>query len=72
MFYYPVKAKEYFEDLRKKDYKLEATVKSSTEKRQVNRSSCPTALDDAKALQEQLVKGIEKFFTSSLLHNNTH
>jgi type IV secretory pathway VirB4 component len=65
MFYYPVKAKSILEDLRKKITELEATVKSSTEKGRLIDPVVQAALDDAKALQEQLVKGIEKFFQFS-------
>lgn len=65
MFYYPVKAKSILEDLRKKITELEATVKSSAEKGRLIDPVVQAALDDAKALQEQLVKGIEKFFQFS-------
>ncbi len=65
MFYYPVKAKSILDDLRKKITELEATVKTSTEKGRLIDPVVSAALEDAKSLQEQLVKGVEKFFQFS-------
>ena len=65
MFYYPVKSKMILEDLRRKITELEATTMSNREKGKVTDPVVSTALDDAKALQEQLVKGVEKYFQFS-------
>lgn len=65
MFYYPVESKGVLEDLRKKITEMEATMMSNQEKGLINDPTVSIALDDAKALQEQLVKGVEKFFQFS-------
>ncbi|KKS20951.1 MAG: Type IV secretory pathway VirB4 component-like protein [candidate division WWE3 bacterium GW2011_GWC1_41_7] len=65
MFYYPVKAKGVLEDLRKKMTEMEATVMSNQEKGRLQDPGVVAALEDARDLQEQLVKGVEKFFQFS-------
>jgi len=65
MFYYPVKSKGVLDDLRKKMTELEATVLSNNQKGRLQDPAVIAALEDAKALQDQLVKGIEKFFQFS-------
>ena len=65
MFYYPVKAKGVLEDLRKKMTEMEATVMSNQEKGKLQDPAVVAALEDARDLQEQLVKGVEKFFQFS-------
>lgn len=64
-FYYPVKAKAILEDLKRKITELEATMMSNQEKGRIVDPSVSAALEDAKSLQEQLVKGIEKYFQFS-------
>ncbi|MBD3365934.1 DUF87 domain-containing protein [candidate division WWE3 bacterium] len=65
MFYYPVKAKMILDDLRRKITELEATSMSDREKGKLTDPAVKAALEDANALQEQLVKGIEKYFQFS-------
>lgn len=65
MFYYPVKAKMVLDDLRRKITELEATMMSDREKGRVVDPVVSAALEDANALQEQLVKGVEKYFQFS-------
>ena len=65
MFYYPVKAKGVLDDLRRKMTEMEATVMSNKEKGRLQDPGVVAALEDARSLQEQLVKGIEKFFQFS-------
>lgn len=65
MFYYPVKSKVILDDLRRKITELEATVMSTREKGRISDPVVSAALDDANALQEQLVKGVEKYFQFS-------
>lgn len=64
-FYYPVKAKMILDDLIRKITELEATVMSNRDKGRISDPAVNAALEDAKALQEQLVKGIEKYFQFS-------
>ena len=64
-FYYPVSSKTVLEDLRRKITELEATMLSDQEKGRIGDPVVKTALEDAKSLQEQLVKGVEKYFQFS-------
>ncbi|KKU30523.1 MAG: Type IV secretory pathway VirB4 component-like protein, partial [candidate division WWE3 bacterium GW2011_GWA1_46_21] len=83
MFYYPVKSKGVLDDLRRKITELEATTRSDQEKGKIADPTVSIALEDAKSLQDQLVKGAEKFFQFSFyitipadsleeLENTTH
>lgn len=65
MFYYPVSNKGILDDLRRKITELEATMRSDADKGRIVDPQVAVALDDAKALQDQLVKGAEKFFQFS-------
>lgn len=65
MFYYPVKSKGILDDLRRKITEMEATSRSDEERGKIADPAVTIALDDAKILQEQLVKGVEKFFQFS-------
>ena len=65
MFYYPVKSKVILDDLRRKITELEATTMTNVEKGKIVDPVVSAALEDAKALQEQLVKGGEKYFQFS-------
>lgn len=65
MFYYPVKSKVILDDLRRKITELEATTISNREKGKITDPVVEAALEDANALQEQLVKGVEKYFQFS-------
>ncbi len=65
MFYYPVESKGVLSDLRRKIAELEATIKESEKTGRVGDPAVEAALEDAKSLQEQLVKGTERFFQFS-------
>lgn len=65
MFYYPVKSKGILDDLRRKITEMEATVRSDQERGKITDPTVSAGLEDAKSLQDQLVKGIEKFFQFS-------
>ncbi len=65
MFYYPVKAKGVLDDLRRKMTEMEATVMSNQQKGRLQDPGVVAALEDARSLQEQIVKGVEKFFQFS-------
>lgn len=62
MFYYPINARNVLDDLRRKIAEMEATINIAREKGKVIDPGVQAALQDAKSLQEQLVKGIERFF----------
>jgi len=65
MFYYPVKSQGVLDDLKRKITELEATVHSDAERGKIADPVVTAALEDANSLQEQLVKGVEKFFQFS-------
>ncbi len=65
MFYYPVKSQGILDDLKRKITELEATVRSDAERGKIADPVVVAALEDANTLQEQLVKGVEKFFQFS-------
>ncbi|MBU1016680.1 MAG: DUF87 domain-containing protein [Patescibacteria group bacterium] len=65
MFYYPVEARGVLDDLRRKIAEMEATLNADTERGRIVDPGVTAALEDAKSLQEQLVKGIERFFQFS-------
>lgn len=64
-YYYPVEAKGILDDLRHKIAEMEATVDTDLDKGRVVDPAVRIALEDAQALQEQLVAGIERFFQFS-------
>jgi conjugal transfer ATP-binding protein TraC len=66
MFIYPVPSKGVLDDLKRKIAEMEATIQSDLERGHEINPAVQVALDDAQALQEQLVKGAERFFNFSL------
>ncbi|NCT55828.1 DUF87 domain-containing protein [bacterium] len=65
MFYYPIEAKGVLEDLRKKITEFQATLSTDRENGKVMDPKVEAALKDALALQDKLVKGVERFFQFS-------
>ncbi len=65
MFYYPVESRGVLDDLRRKIAELEATIKENEKAGRVADPAVEAALEDARSLQEQLVKGTERFFQFS-------
>jgi type IV secretory pathway VirB4 component len=65
MFYYPVESKGVLDDLRKKITEFQAQMSSDQQKGKIMDPTVSAALEDAKALQEKLVKGVERFFQFS-------
>ena len=64
-YYYPVEAKGVLSNLRRKIAEMEATLQTDVERGKVVNPSVRVAMEDAKSLQEQLVKGTERFFQFS-------
>lgn len=62
---YPVEGKSVLDDLRRKIAEMEAEIFTDLERGKVVDPSTQAKLDDAKVLQEQLVKGAERFFEFS-------
>src|SRR5581483_1622968 len=66
MFIYPTSSADVLSDLRRKIAEMEATLSSDTEAGKVVDPKVTAALQDALALQEELAKGVERFFQFSL------
>lgn len=65
MFYYPVESRGVLDDLRRKIAEMEATIKENEKGGRAADPTVEAALEDAHSLQEQLVKGTERFFQFS-------
>lgn len=65
MFYYPVSSHGVLDNLRRKIAEMEATLNADRDSGKVTDAVVKAALEDAVALQEQLVKGVERFFQFS-------
>lgn len=65
MFYYPVESKGVLNDLKRKIGEMEATLSADSEQGKIPNAAVKVALEDAQALQDQLVKGTERFFQFS-------
>ncbi len=66
MFIYPSGSKGVLDDLKKKVAEMEATIQTDLERGRAVDPAVQLALDDAQGLQEQLVKGAERFFRLGL------
>ncbi len=66
MYQYPVEAKGVLDDLKRKVTEMEATIASDIQHGKVLDPAVQAALEDAQMLQEELVKGQERFFQFGL------
>ena len=66
MYIYPTESKGTLDQLRRKIAEMEAEISSDIQRGRLPQAATQAALEDAKSLQEQLVKGIERFFQFSL------
>lgn len=66
MFIYPSQSRGVLDDLKHKIAEMEATIQTDYERGRAIDPAVQVALDDALGLQEQLVKGVERFFQFSL------
>jgi conjugal transfer ATP-binding protein TraC len=62
MFCYPTSSSDVLADLKRKIGEMQATLSSDAEAGKVADPSVEAALEDALGLQEELAKGIERFF----------
>jgi len=62
MFCYPSSSSDVLVDLRRKIGEMQATLASDAEQGKVADPTVEAALEDALSLQEELAKGIERFF----------
>ena len=66
MYIYPAESKDTLDQLRRKIAEMEAEISTDIQRGRIPRAATEAALEDAKSLQEQLVKGIERFYQFSL------
>lgn len=66
MFIYPVEGKGVIEDLRRKIAEMEAELAGDIQRGKIVNIDTQVKLEDARALQEQLAKGSERFFQFGL------
>lgn len=66
MFIYPVEGKTVLDDLRRKMTEMEAEISGDIQRGKLVNPGTQAKLEDARSLQEQLVKGIERFFQFGL------
>ena len=61
-YVYPIEGKSVLDDLRRKITEMEAEIATDIERGKIIDPNTQAKLEDALALQEQLVKGAERFF----------
>ena len=66
MFIYPSQSAGVLDDLKRKVAEMEATIQTDFEHGRAIDPAVEVTLEDAKALQDELVRGVERFFQSSL------
>lgn len=66
MFIYPSMSTDILSDLKRKIAEMEATISSQMEEGKVIDPRVTAALEDALSLQEELAKGVERFFQLGL------
>ena len=64
-YIYPAEGKTVLDDLRRKITEMEAEISTDIQRGKIINPSTQAKLEDAKSLQEQLVKGSERFFEFS-------
>ncbi|MCX7928504.1 MAG: ATP-binding protein [Patescibacteria group bacterium] len=64
-FIYPVKGKDVLNDLMRKIAEMEAEIATDLERGKILNPSTEAKLEDARRLQQELVKGIEHFYEFS-------
>jgi len=69
MFCYPTQSGDVLSDLRRKIAEMEATIMADQENGKPANPSVQAALEDAQSLQEELAKGVERFFQFSFYIN---
>ena len=66
MYVYPSDSKDTLDNLRRRLAEMEAEINTDIERGRIPQAATEAALEDAKSLQAQLVKGAERFFQFSL------
>src|SRR3989338_2966147 len=66
MFIYPSESSGVLDELKRKIAEMEATIQTDLERGRAVDPTVEVALEDARSLQDQLVRGAERFFQFSL------
>jgi len=66
MYIYPIEGKGVLDDLRRKIAEMEAEIQTDLQRGKIVDPSTQAKLEDARMLQEELVKGAERFFQFGL------
>ncbi len=66
MFIYPSESQGVLDDLKRKIAEMEATIQTDFERGRAIDPAVQVTLEDAKALQDELVRGMERFFQFAL------
>ncbi|MBI2019642.1 ATP-binding protein [Candidatus Daviesbacteria bacterium] len=66
MFIYPSQSQGVLDELKRKVAEMEATIQTDVERGRPVDPAVAVALEDAQALQDQLVRGVERFFQFAL------
>lgn len=66
MFIYPTQSQGVLDELKRKVAEMEATLQTDIERGRAIDPAVEVALEDARGLQDQLVRGVERFFQFSL------
>jgi conjugal transfer ATP-binding protein TraC len=66
MYIYPVEGKSVLDELRRKIAEMEAEIQTDIQRGKIVDPATQAKLEDARNLQEQLVKGAERFFQFGL------
>jgi len=69
MFIYPTSTADVLGDLKRKIAEMEATIETDEEAGKIADPKIEASLEDALALQEELAKGVERFFQFGLYIN---
>lgn len=66
MFIYPSQSQGVLDELKRKVAEMEATIQTDLERGRAVDPAVEVALEDARTLQDQLVRGVERFFQFAL------
>jgi conjugal transfer ATP-binding protein TraC len=66
MYIYPTDSKGTLEEIRRRIAEMEAEISTDIQRGKIPQAATQAGLEDAQSLQDQIVKGIERFFTFSL------
>jgi len=66
MYIYPTDSKGVLEEMRRRTAEMEAEISADIGRGKIPQAATQAALEDIKALQEQIVKGIERFYNFGL------